>query len=151
VFFDPSAGFVTGGGYIMQAPTMSPADLPIGKNNFGFIAKYNKKSGVPEGELEFQCKVCGMNFHGSNYKWLVVKTLVDGRKYAQAEGTGTLNGVGGYGFLVTVIDGDKKPDTFMIRIWDSSGSTVYDSEPATNDTALPTVLAEGGSIVIHTK
>ncbi|HYI67214.1 MAG TPA: hypothetical protein VEW95_09840, partial [Candidatus Limnocylindrales bacterium] len=153
VFYDPSGGFVTGGGYIMQSPTMAPSGFPIGKNNYGFVAKYVKNSSVPQGEMEFQCKVCGFNFHGKTYDWLVIKTLSDGRKHAQAQGSGTVNGVGDYGFIVTVIDGGNKPDYFRIRIWNkTTGLTFYDSQPpSSDDTQLPATLSEGGNIVIHAK
>ena len=149
VFYDPSAGFVTGGGYILHQPTMTPAALPIGKNNFGFVSKYNPKDPTrPVGETEFQCKVCNINFHSTSYDWLVVTTVPGGKK-AQFQGSGTINGGGDYGFLVTVIDLGKD-DKFRIKIWNkTTGAIVYDNEPGVPDNLGPTTPSVGGNIVIH--
>jgi hypothetical protein len=126
--------------------------MPIGKNNYGFVAKYVKNQTLPQGEMEFQCKVCGINFHGQTFDWLVIQRLSDGRYRAQAQGSGTVNNAGSYGFIVTVIDGGNKPDYFRIRIWNkTTNATIYDSQPADGDSANPSTLAEGGNIVIHAK
>jgi len=42
-----------------------------------------------------------IKFYSSNYEWLVVA----GSK-AQFKGTGTINGNGEYGFILTAVDGD---------------------------------------------
>ena len=57
----PVGGFVTGGGYIKheQGPTNPYYPDIVGKDNFGFNAKYQKSDSIPTGETEFQCKVCG--------------------------------------------------------------------------------------------
>ena len=49
VVYDPSAGFVTGGGWIILEPELGNYHA-----NFGFVAKYKKGSTVPDGNLEFQ-------------------------------------------------------------------------------------------------
>ena len=74
---------------------------------------------------------------------------------AQYKGTGTLNGVGGYKFLLTATDGNKcgspTPDQFRIKITDASGNLVYDNRAGTSDdmdAADPQDIASG-SIVIH--
>ena len=90
-----------------------------------------------------------MNFKSTSYQWLVIA----GSK-AQFKGSGTLNGAGNYGFMLTVVDGDLKgkanSDTFRIKIWDKfSGLTVYDNQMSGADAAIPTTKIIGGSIVIH--
>ncbi len=64
--------------------------------------------------------------------------------------TGTINGVTGYGFLLTAYD--QSPDKFRIKIWRIAGGTVvFDSRMGTSDdidAANPQGIA-GGSIVIH--
>ena len=153
VFYDPSGGFVTGGGYINhQDGTTNPA-LPgvVGKDNFGFNAKYLKNATTPTGETEFQCKVCNINFHSSSYDWLVITKLGNGNFKAQYQGSGTINGAGNYGFVVTVIDGGQT-DTARIRIWNkTTGITVYDNEYPKPDNADPTTITAGGNIVVHDK
>lgn len=153
VVYDPSAGFVTGGGWIHSMPGAYVADPTLaGRANFGFVSKYQKGANVPVGQTEFIFKAGGLNFHSATYQWLVVA----GAK-AQFKGTGKLNGVGNYGFLLTAtdgqLDGGGGVDRFRIKIWDVSnaGALVYDNALGASDdidTASPQALA-GGSIVIH--
>jgi hypothetical protein len=150
VVYDPGAGFVTGGGWIdsaagafVQNPTLT------GKANFGFVSKYQKGASVPTGQTEFQFKVANLNFHISSYDWLVVAGA-----RAQYKGTGTINGSGNYAFMLTAIDGQINggggQDKFRIRIWDKgSGGLVYDNQLNAPDSADPTTVLGGGSIVIH--
>jgi hypothetical protein len=152
IVYDPSAGFVTGGGWINSPAGAYVADPTLaGKANFGFVSKYKKGASAPTGETEFQFHAGSFNFHSDSYQWLVIA----GCK-AQYKGTGSVNGVAGYGFLLTATDGDKcankVPDRFRIKIWLlSTGATVYDNKignPEDIDTANPQDIA-GGSIVIH--
>jgi PKD repeat protein len=142
VVYDPSAGFVTGGGWI-DSPWGAYKDDPdlVGKANFGFVAKYKKGADTPTGQTEFQFHVADLNFHSTSYDWLVVT----GSDYAMSKGYGTINGAGDYRFMLWA--GDKDPDTFRIRIWteDEFGveTDYYDNDM---DQAI-----SGGSIVIHTK
>ena len=67
---------------------------------------------------------------------------------AQVKGSGTINGTGSYGFLLTAVDGSN--DTFRIKIWDkSSNAVVYDNQVGGADDAEPTTTLGGGQIVIH--
>ena len=90
-----------------------------------------------------------LNFHSTGLVWLVV----DGaRTKAYYRGSGTVNGVGGYEFIVSVIDGrnSSAPDRFRIKVWKSStGAVLYDSQPGAPDDASATTVTGGGSIVIH--
>jgi uncharacterized repeat protein (TIGR01451 family) len=154
VFYDPNGGFVTGGGYINheQGTTNPAAPGVVGKDNFGFNAKYPKNNPtIPTGETEFQCKVCLINFHSTAYEWLVITRLSSTSVKAQYQGTGTINGASGYGFIVTVIDGGQT-DTARIRIWNKTTNvTVYDNEYPKPDNADPTTVTAGGNIVVHDK
>jgi len=93
-----------------------------------------------------------LNFKSTSYQWLVVTGAPVGTR-AQYKGTGTINGEGNYGFMLTAVDGGKgNPDLFRIKIWDiGTGNIVYDNLNAVSDTAaLPTSTAiAGGSIVVH--
>jgi hypothetical protein len=69
-------------------------------------------------------------------------------------GTGTINGAGSYRFMLTAIDGDvlgsgRNGDRFRIKIWSDGGGLVYDNQVNVPDTADPTTVIGGGSIVIH--
>jgi VCBS repeat-containing protein len=152
VIFDPSGGFVTGGGWI-NSPAGASVDYPtaIGKANFGFVSKYRKGSNTPEGETEFQFKAGDLNFHSSAYDY--GSLVISGGK-AQYRGTGEVNGVAGYRFVLTAYDGQGPGgggiDRFRIKIT-RNGSVVYDNRMGVSedmDLADPIAIA-GGSIVIH--
>ncbi|MGE0822041.1 MAG: hypothetical protein AB7G75_03545 [Candidatus Binatia bacterium] len=153
VVYDPNGGFVTGGGWIMSptgACKLQGCENTTGKANFGFVSKYKKGANIPTGETEFQFKAGNLNFHSTVYEWLVVS----GAK-AQYKGSGTINGAGDYGFLLTATDGQINGgggvDKFRIKIWNASG-VVYDNKSDVLsddiDTADPQAI-NGGSIAIH--
>jgi hypothetical protein len=151
VIYDPSGGFVTGGGWIVSPAGAYIKDPSLaGKANFGFVSKYQKNANVPTGETEFQFTVGGLNFHSGSYEWLVVS----GPK-AQFKGTGTVNGQGNYGFMLTAIDGALNggggSDKFRIKIWNKAANDalVYDNQQNLADSADPTTIIGGGSIIIH--
>jgi len=147
VVYDPSAGFVTGGGWIdspagayMQDPALT------GQATFGFVSKYKKGQSVPTGNTEFQFDVAELSFDSDTYEWLVV---TQGGTNAQFKGSGTVNGgldPNGHEFKFMIWASDGTPDTFRIRIWWENNGTevvVYD-----NGTHQP---IGGGNVVIHTK
>lgn len=151
VVYDPSAGFVTGGGWIDSPAGAYMADPTlVGRANFGFVSKYQKGATTPTGQTEFQFQAAGLSFHSTSYEWLVVS----GPK-AQYKGLGTVNGVSGYSFLLTITDGQVTGgggvDKFRLRITGPSG-VVYDNVPGSSDLTLagsnPQAIS-GGSIIIH--
>jgi len=152
VVYDPSAGFVTGGGWINSPPeAYTPDPLLTGKATFGFVSRYKKGATTPTGVTEFQFKVADLNFHSDSYQWLVIA----GAK-AIYKGVGTINGEGNYGFMLSAIDAGLTPqkddvDTFRIKIWDKdNGDTVvYDNHIGASEDANPSAAIAGGSIVIH--
>jgi len=142
VVYDPSAGFVTGGGWFWSPAGALAANSALeGKASFGFVSKYKKGAEIPTGQTEFNFAVAGLDFHSSSYDWLVVT----GSGYARFKGMGTINGVGGYRFMLWA--GDGEPDTFRMKIWeeDEAGdeTLVYDNG---FDQAI-----DGGAIVVHAK
>lgn len=143
VIYDPTAGFVTGGGWI-TSPVGAFAGNPQagGKATFGFVSKYLKGANVPTGNTEFHFQAGALNFNSTAYQWLVVS----GACKAQFKGSGTINGSGSYTFLLTSIDGERcanpGPDTFRIQITDSTtGANTYDNG---SDQAIG-----GGDIQVH--
>jgi len=154
VIYDPSAGFVTGGGWINSPAGAFHPDLEefsgvAGKASFGFVSKYQKGATKPTGETEFQFKAGNLNFKSTSYDWLVVSGA-----RAQYKGIGTINSVAGYSFLLTATDGQinggGNQDKFRIKIWETATSTIiYDNQMGAVDGADPTMVIGGGSIVIH--
>ncbi len=158
VVYDPSAGFVTGGGWINSPAGAYKADQTLaGRATFGFVSKYQKGATKPSGNTEFQFRAAKLNFESSNYDWLVVAGA-----RAQYKGTGTINGAGTYKFLLTAIDGAVRGggglDRFRIKIWHYDATLQADVVDYDNqiDTSAEGTLTEGtviggGSIVIHAK
>jgi hypothetical protein len=139
VVYDPSAGFVTGGGWIYSPMGAYTPDLALeGKANFGFISKYKKGATAPTGNTEFQFHAGNLNFHSSSYDWLIVT----GSNYARFKGMGAINGEGEYKFMLWA--GDGNPDTFRIKIWTEDLGT----EDVVYDNGFDQPI-EGGSIVMH--
>jgi hypothetical protein len=150
VIYDPSGGFVTGGGWINSpAGGYVPSPDLTGNANFGFVSKYQKGNAVPTGETEFQFSVAGLHFHSSSYDWLVIAG-----SRAQYKGRGTINGLGSYSFLLTATDGQASggggTDKLRMTIMDRATSqVVYDNQLGALDGDAPTTVLGGGSIVIQ--
>lgn len=151
VVYDPNAGFVTGGGWIQSPPGAYAASPSLtGKANFGFVSKYKRGATTPTGDTEFQFKAGDLNFHSSTYEWLVIAGA-----RAQYKGTGTINGGGSYGFLLSAVDGQTPggggADKFRIKITDkTSGVVVYDNMMGAADSSAAATLLGGGSIAVQT-
>lgn len=152
VVYDPEGGFVTGGGWIVSPEgAYAPDPSLTGRATFGFVSKYTKGASTPSGNTEFMFHVADLQFKSTSYDWLIVA----GAK-AQYKGSGTINGAGDYGFMLTATDGQINggggSDMFRIKIWDkTTGNIIYDNQMGAADDANPTMTIAGGSIVIHKK
>ena len=151
VVYDPNDGFVTGGGWIdSPAGAYTPDPTLSGKATFGFVSKYKKGQQTPTGNTEFQFHAAGMNFHSDSYDWLVIA----GAK-AMYKGTGTINGSGNFGFMLSAIDEklteSTDVDVFRIKIWDKDNDdeVIYDNQIGDDEYGDPTTAIANGQIVIH--
>ena len=150
VIFDPTDGWVTGGGWINSPAGAYSADLTMtGKANFGFESKYKKGASTPTRQTEFKFEAAKFKFKSTSYDWLVIA----GAK-AQFKGSGTVNGAGDYGFIITATDseinGGGTVDKFRIKIWNkATGIVVYDNGLAAGDDTDPPTALGGGNIKIH--
>jgi hypothetical protein len=148
--YDPSAGFVTGGGWIRYSASACRLSACLGTTgtytaDFGFVSKYQKGATVPTGTTRFEFHAGALNFASTSYEWLVVSG-----SRAQFKGVGTINGRGNYGFLLTAVDGTT--DSFRMKIWDRDAggdedNTVFDNGGET----LLNKITGNGSIVIHSR
>jgi alpha-tubulin suppressor-like RCC1 family protein len=148
--YDPSAGFVTGGGWIWS-PEGAYAPQPglSGQATFGFVSRYKRGQSTPDGNTQFQFHAGDLNFRSTDYEWLVIAGY-----RAQYKGSGTINGEGDYGFLLTAIDGaltqSQDFDSFRIKIWDiATDLIIYDNQMGMSDNDDSATELGGGSIVIH--
>src|SRR3989475_196376 len=150
VVYDPLAGFVTGGGWILSPPgAYTPDPTLSGKATFGFVAADQPGARVPRGDTGFQFHAADFNFHSTSYDWLVVS----GPK-AQYKGSGTINGAGDFGFRLTAVDdainGSGGGDNLRIQIFDKgTGGAIYCNQLNAGVGANPTTVLGGGQIIIH--
>jgi hypothetical protein len=145
VVYDPNGGFITGSGWFNSpAGAYRPQPSLEGRVSFGFVSKYKKGTAIPDGRTEFLYRMGNLDFHSTAYEWLVIS----GTK-GQYKGSGTINGTGNYGFILTAIDGGKRPDRLRMKIWNkANNAVVYDNQFGAGDTADPTTVITGGSILI---
>jgi hypothetical protein len=145
VVYDPSAGFVTGGGWIYSPAGSLLDSSAAGKATFGFVAKYKQGATTPQGNTEFHFQAGDFRFKSSSHEWLVIA----GSK-AMFKGEGYIDGMGGgFKFMLTAVDSTE--DKFRIKIWNPlTEDVIYDNKRGESDEAEPTTIG-GGSIVIHKK
>jgi hypothetical protein len=155
--FDPNGGFVTGGGWVNSPAGAYTANPTLsGKATFGFVSKYVKGQTLPTGNTQFQFHAAGFDFKSTSYDWLVISGA-----RAQYKGSGSINGSGDYGFILTAVDGQTNggggTDYFRIKVYDKTTSAIiYDNMAGATDDATPGpsnsgTLLGGGSIQIQSK
>ena len=128
--YDPSLGFVTGGGTIVRNGY---------KANFGVNIKYQKNGNAqgsllyiehrPDGNVKLKSSALG------------ALAIVGGE--ANATGKANVNDVGNYSFIARIIDGGDAGDRFGLRVLDRDGAVVADL------TFDPVALAGGNIQVPH--
>jgi len=149
--YDPSVGFATGAGWFISPPGAYLADPSLtDKAHFAFVSKIDKKTaGLVNGNANFRFQAADLTFDGTSYDWLKVA----GPK-AMMKGSGTVNDVPGFGFLISAVDGQISGgggiDKFRIKIWDKNNgnAVVYDNQVGVDENVDPTTTLGGGSIAI---
>jgi len=136
IVYDPAAGFVTGGGWLIPEPG-------LGENaTFSFVAKYLKGSTLPHGNLVFHYNHSEIKLKSIDLEWLTIT-----EDTAIFQGTATINGVGLYTFRVQVKDNGEPGagvDEFNIKIWagtDTEAGPIHETKN----------LIDGGNIKVHKK
>jgi len=153
VVYDASGGFATGAGWFespsgAHTPANSSDPDVTGPAHFAFVSKYVRGATVPTGTTAFRFNAADLDFQSASYDWMVVS----GTK-ATYRGTGTLNGVAGYRFMLAANDGTSRSggvDQLRVRIWDdATGVVVYDNQAGASLDATPTTAIGGGQIAVH--
>ncbi len=135
MIYDPSAGFVTGGGWINSPAGAYAADPAADRQGqLRLRGQVQEGRNVPDGNTNFQFQAGNLHFESSSYDWLVIA----GQDKAKYKGTGTINGNGAYKFMLTAVDNGRQRRHVHIKIWDDNG-VVYDNDAssATMPTAAP--------------
>ena len=142
VVYDPTGGFVTGGGVLESPAGALKADpAATGQANFAFVSRYAKGATAPTGTTSFRFRAGGLELESTAYQWLVVS----GTK-AQYKGVGKVNGEDGYAFLVSAVD-DPAGDKLRVKIT-KGDATVYDNQLGAAQDAAATQVIRGGAISI---
>jgi hypothetical protein len=130
--YDPSLGFVTGGGTVIHNGVRA---------NFGFNAKYLKSGQIQGSVLCIEHRASGNVVVKSNS----MGSLSIAGNTAYIIGKATLGGVGNYSFQVTAVDNGEPgvSDQFGFHIKDPTGVAVPDL------TYAPITLSGGNVVVPH--
>jgi hypothetical protein len=149
VVYHPSETFVTGGGWFNSSlsavrcmPGKSIFDFIyknkniykhdreiqqlIVKAHFSFIVRHQINQTAPSGNLQFYIQKGDLNFSSNTFDWMVIINNTQ----VIVQGSGTINGSGNYGFLISAVDGGKQGiDGFHIKIWDKDDhdTVIYDN------------------------
>lgn len=159
VVFDPQAGWVKGGGWFQSPAGAYRKDLLAkGRANFSFDAQFNEYSNEPVGSVNFNFKSADFKFRSTALDML----LINGET-ARLTGSGTVNGKGGYGILVSMVDDETKmpregkgrppmlkSDRLRVKIWDAEGVVIYDTQLDDTDGAIANTHIGAGSVEIGT-
>lgn len=166
------AGSVEGEGWFNSLPGYYVKDRrAAGKAQFEFEARYRNDGKVLTGNAIFKFKEGGIQFRSNDFGLL----LVDGQN-AFLTGSGKLNGKGGYGILISMVDQDKrddddgndnddddrdddggrkgkrhekKDDRIRVKIWDPTGEVVYDTQWGAADNEVAMMHLGGGDIKVN--
>lgn len=152
---DPSAGFVTGAGWIASPSSACPVSCrgAAGSAHVVLVARYQNRGSMPIGETDFRFQAGNLTFKSSSYEWLVVNGESG---IAQYKGTGQLNGRSGYSFWLTLYDAGVTgvgADGIRMKVTGPNG-VIYDNRPGISDAnANPssTQPISRGNIVIHAR
>lgn len=150
VVFDPNAGYVSGSGSIdSPAGAYTPNPSVTGRASFGFVARYRQGAHIPDGHTHFRFRAADFELRSDAYEWLVVAG-----PHARYRGTGSVNGVAGFRFMLTATDGARPggggTDRLHLKVWAASGGgVIYDNEPGVADDASATYAIDTGNVVIR--
>jgi hypothetical protein len=130
VVYDPSAGSVSGTGWIVPDPSVGD-DLPgidgKTKGSLDFTARYKSSSATtPTGSFVFTYGKL-FKLQSDTLDWLVVSA-----RDTYIQGTASIRGEGSYPFRAPIRDGEVtgSPDNLLLEVWASStfvetGPTIY--------------------------
>jgi hypothetical protein len=152
VVYDTTGGRVTGATNFLSPSGAYTPNKPLdtdytGDAKIGFNVRYqNVTDTVPTGQSDFRFKAADLDFNATGFSWLVVE---NSHTIAYFRGTGEVNHVAGYDFLVSIIDG-APVDAVRIQISNhATGQVLYDLQPGAPDDAAPTLTLGSDGVQIH--
>jgi PKD repeat protein len=141
VYVPTSSGLFSGARFFNNPAGAFPNTS--GQVKFGISMKYDNFS-QPTGNASMMFNNADIDFNATSFTYFVTS----GDK-AYIKGTGDLNGIPGYTFFVSGIDGQSTSGQDLIRFQIKLGSTtIYDSQP--NDSELANPLTPlTGNVIVH--
>ncbi len=145
--YNPNPSIAAGIGTISSpAGDYYPNPSLSGKTGFAFYSYYPSGATVPTGYATINFNSGTLSFSSTSLDWLIITS----GSQAILKGSGTVNGTGSYGILISLISPSSGQQYFRVKIWNkSNGSVLYDSQPGAPDYAAPTSPTTGLSIVLQ--
>ena len=124
VIYDPARTLAGSGSIASPAAAckISTACSKAATAAFSVSASYAKNATKPTVSLAFS--MTGLSFAATGADWFVAAAGT-----ATIQGTGKVNGVAGYTFRLTAVDG--RPDAMRLQVWRSDGVLAYDNGSTT--------------------
>lgn len=140
--YDANTSFA--GGRSFDNPSQASTSA-TGKVTFGISSKYSNNNALT-GSFKMDFKAANISFDST-----ILQSLATSNGKAYLKGTGNMNGLSGYSFLVTAIDGSITggQDLIRLQIKDNAGNIIYDTQPGDGDTTDPITQVTTGNIRIH--
>ncbi|HET7450514.1 MAG TPA: PKD domain-containing protein, partial [Gaiellaceae bacterium] len=156
IVYDPAGAFTVGSGWFTSPSTACPAlcSSDARRAEFAFRASFrNGRAAAPEGAVTFRVQPAQRTVSASGaleFRSTSIEMLVVSGRRVQLWGTGAVNGVSGYAFRITAVDGGAggAADAVRVEIWDRERTRVYDSQWDAPGDAAPATPVEGGQISI---
>ncbi len=151
--YDPDAGYVLGAGwYESPVNPALPGMQTGGKAYFAFASWYGDDATTVYGYTAFRFSAGGLTFQSAAHTPMRLVVYRDNQ--ANYIGTGSVNGKEGYGFMVSVRDGDllasPEADRLRLKVWEiATGTVVYDTQAGEDEVAFPATAIGAGQIVIY--
>lgn len=122
-----TAGQAAGAGHFVSPPGALRTRPDVsGRAQIGFLARSDHDGGSPDGMVAFRLRAGELVFVGHNTESIVV----EGDR-ARIEGSGKVDQVSGYRFVLIAIDGKNNGtrDRIHLQIFAPDGSPLYDNQP----------------------
>lgn len=148
--YDPSLGFTTGGGTVVNPVTGYTG-------NYGFTAKYLKSGQIQGNVVYIEHRPSGdvtLKSSAMNSLTIVNTSTAKPPYIAYIQGAATDQGVGNYQFRVTAIDNGEPgihTDQFGLQVTDPSGAIVSDLTFPSSGTTDGSPTISGGNISVAHK
>ena len=103
---------------------------------------------MPSGKTNITIKGKSFKFVSTSYSWMIVKGQT-----AFLEGSGTVNGKGDYGLLVSIQNEPwyiSNSDMLRFKIWNkATKEVILDTQPSEADSAPAKTLVKGSIFIIN--